>query len=60
MGESKMGKRANKQVRSKLLKELYMSINRMHEHMVNGESEAARAERWHQRALRKDFKGLNK
>ena len=37
-----------------------MSINRMHEHMVNGESEAARAERWHQRALRKDFKQLNK
>lgn len=47
-----------KAVETKLLKELYMSIDRMHEHMVNGNSEAAQAERWHQRALRKDFEQL--
>lgn len=54
-----MGKRVNKEVGDKLLKELYLSINRMHEHMVNGQSYAAQAERWHQRALRKDFERLN-
>ena len=37
-----------------------MSIDRMHEHMVNGNPEAAQAERWHQRALRKDFEQLTK
>ena len=59
MDKSNMGKRVNKEVGDKLLKELYLSINRMHEHMVNGQSLAAQAERWHQRALRKDFERLN-
>ena len=54
-----MGKRASGEVRDKLLKEMYMSVNRMHEHMVNDKQEAARAERWHQRAIRKDFERLN-
>ena len=47
-------------VESRLVKELYMSIDRMHEHMVNGNQDAAQAERWHQRALRKDFKKVQK
>ena len=59
MDKSEVGKRAGKEVKANLLKEMYMSVNRMHEHMVNDKQEAARAERWHQRAIRKDFERLN-
>ena len=55
-----MGKKVNKVIQAKLLKELYLSINRMHEHMVYGRNQAAQAERWHQRALRRDFERLDK
>ena len=59
MGESKMGERDDRQVRDKLLRELYMSIDRMNLHLMNARDVEARAEKWHQRALRKDFKKLN-
>lgn len=59
MDKSEVGQRASEEVGAKLLKEMYLSINRMHEHMVNGHASAAQAERWHQRALRKDFERLN-
>ena len=36
-----------------------MSIDRMNLHLMNGRDVEARAEKWHQRALRKDFKKLN-
>jgi hypothetical protein len=47
-------------MKARLLRELYMSIDRMNLYLVNGQSSAAQAERWHQRALRKDFESFGK